>query len=436
MALYHVAIASLTFLILLLGAGFRATPGILTVQLERESGWDRGVIAGAISVNTLLNGLLGPFVVSFMNVFGVRRVIISCLIILGGAVLASSEMIAAQSPVLLYILWGVCVGVGSAGLATVFGAVVADRWFQKQRSVVIGIFSAANAAGSLVFATPVAQIAASFGWRGGVWLVGAASLALVPIVLIFFADSPSVVGLRRYGEAPAESEDKVEPVRARASAFTQVRTAVAATFSSLFEGLRSRDFCLLAASFAVCGASTNGLILPHFVPAGIDAGLSEIHAAGILTAMGALDIVGTLASGLLTERFDARALLMFYYIARGAALAFLPTAFRLPIKDAGLWPYAVVYGLDWIATVPPTKKICDELFPGRSAQFFSWLFVAHQIGAAIVAAVGGIVRTASGTYDDVFYSSAVLCGIAAAAVYIIRSGSVASLPEASGVAVS
>ena len=390
------------------------------MQLEKESGWSRGVIAGAISVNTVLNGLLGPFVVSFIDMFGARSVIIFCLVILGGAVLASSVMIVAQSPVLLYILWGVCVGVGSSGLATVLGATVADRWFVEKRSVVIGIFSAANAAGSLVFATPVAQIAASFGWRGGVWLVGAASLALVPVVLIFFANSPSDVGLRRYGEAAEEEDHKVDIV-ARVNAGAQIRAAVASSFSALSKGLRNRDFLLLAASFAVCGSSTNGLILPHFVPAGIDAGLSEVHAAGMLTAMGALDIVGTLASGLLTERFDPRALLFMYYIARGVALAFLPTAFRLPVKDSGLWPYAVFYGLDWIATVPPTKKICDELFPGNSSQLFAWVFVAHQIGAAILAAVGGVVRTSEGTYDNVFYSAAVLCGMAAFAVYFIRS---------------
>jgi hypothetical protein len=342
--------------------------------------------------------VLGPFVVAAIGVLGVPRVVVASLLSLALGVGVSSEM-AGATPALLYVMWGVLVGVGSAGVATVLGAVVADRWFVRRRSTVVGIFAAANAAGSLVFATPIAQVAVSFGWRAGVWLVGAVALALVPIVLALLVDRPEEVGLRRLGEAEEEAaapqrvaaaddaEDAAaEPplqdgAAAGASASPPSRlvdapggaaggaaaprlaaaardaaprpvaavndagagaapsaglpppaaplpaaappspsaSAMRAAFAALAEGLRSRDFVLLALSFAVCGASSNGLILPHFVPAAVDAGLSEVRAAGMLTAMGVLDIFGTLGSGLLTERVDARVLLAGYYALRGTA---------------------------------------------------------------------------------------------------------------------
>ena len=419
---YHALVVFLTFAILIIASGVRSTPGILTVQLERETGWERGVISGAIAINTLLPGLLGPLVVVVISIVGLRRVVVTSLLCLGSGVALSSLMVSEDAgPALLYVLWGLLVGVGSAGVATVLGAVVADAWFVERRSTVMGLFAASNAAGSLVFATPIAQVAVSFGWRASVWLMGAAALALVPLVLCCLADRPGDVGLTRYGEAPATEEaDGAVRVVTRSPSATPagaVRTALAA----LVEGARNRDFCLLAVSFAVCGASTNGLILPHFVPAAVDAGLSQVRAAGMLTAMGALDVIGTLTSGVLTERFDARALLVVYYGLRGGALVFLPTALRLPSQDAGMWPFAVVYGLDWIATVPPTKRLCDQLFPGRGSLFFGWTLVLHQVGAAIVAAVGGAVRDRSGTYDNVFYASATLCLVTAAAVGCIRS---------------
>jgi MFS family permease len=450
---YHYVIVGVTFCILLIGAGVRSTPGILTVRIEEETRWDRGIISGAIALNTLLYGLLGPFVVTIISKFGLRAVVISSLICLGISVSVSSEMASTSTPVLLYVLWGLLVGVGSAGTATVLGAIVADAWFLKRRSVVVGLFAASNAAGSLIFATPVAQVASQFGWRAGVWLMGAAALTLVPLAAFFLFNSPATIGLKRFGE-----EDEDEGVKRDTAVLDSkagdhiipiapvvvVAAAAAAVASNPFhtvllaitEGFQNRDFCLLAFSFAVCGASTNGLILTHFVPAATDSGLNEVRAAGMLTAMGALDIVGTIASGLLTEHYDAKILLSLYrlltehydakillslyYAFRGIALSFLPSALHLPSKDSGLWPYAVVYGLDWIATVPPTKRICDELFPGRGSLFFGLCLAVHQIGAAIAAAAGGSVRAHVGTYDHVFWTAAGLCIITAVCVRYIR----------------
>lgn len=401
---YHVVVAAVTFLVLMIGAGVRAAPGLLTVQLEAATGWDRGVIGGAVALNTLLYGVLGPFVVAAIGVLGVPRVVVASLLSLALGVGVSSEMAGASAtPALLYVMWGVLVGVGSAGVATVLGSVVADRWFVRRRSTVVGLFAAANAAGSLVFATPIAQVAVSFGWRAGVWLIGAVALALVPLVLTLLVDRPEEVGLRRLGEAEEEAaaprrvadaddaeDTAAEPPQqggaaAGASVLPPSRlvdasggiagsaaaprlaaaanefavplpvavvdnagggpplpaaplpaaappspsaSAVRVAFAALVEGVRSRDFVLLALSFAVCGASSNGLILPHFVPAAVDAGLSEVRAAGMLTAMGVLDIFGTLGSGLLTERVDARALLAAYYALRGSAREARPPHLR------------------------------------------------------------------------------------------------------------
>ena len=428
---YHYVIVGVTFCILLIGAGVRSTPGILTVRIEEETKWDRGVIGGAIALNTLLYGLLGPFVVTIISKFGLRSVVISSLFCLGISVSVSSQMASASTPALLYVLWGFFVGIGSAGTATVLGAIVADAWFFTRRSVVVGLFAASNAAGSLIFATPVAQVAVEFGWRAGVWLMGAAALALVPLAAFFLYNSPTIIGLKRFGE---EVEDVKSDTAVREDnkdgdvVVPGVVVAVVAVASNPFqtvilaiiEGFQNRDFCLLAFSFAVCGASTNGLILTHFVPAATDAGLNEVRAAGMLTAMGALDIAGTIASGVLTERFDAKILLSLYYAFRGIALSFLPSALRLPSQDSGLWPYAIVYGLDWIATVPPTKRICDELFPGRGSLFFGLCLAVHQIGAAVAAAAGGAVRAHVGTYDHVFWTAAGLCIITAVSVRYIR----------------
>jgi len=566
---YHAVVAAVTFLVLMIGSGVRTAPGLLTVQLEAATGWDRGVIGGAVALNTLLYGVLGPFVVAAIGALGVPRVVVASLLSLALGVGVSSEM-AGATPALLYVMWGVLVGVGSAGVATVLGAVVADRWFVRRRSTVVGIFAAANAAGSLVFATPIAQVAVSFGWRAGVWLVGAVALALVPLVLALLVDRPEEVGLRRLGEAEEEAaapqrvaaaddaEDAAaeppqqdgaaagasasppaclvdasggvaggaaaprlaaaardaapRPVAAGATPSagppppaaplpaaappSPSASAVRAAFAALAEGVRSRDFVLLALSFAVCGASSNGLILPHFVPAAVDAGLSEVRAAGMLTAMGVLDIFGTLGSGLLTERVDARVLLAGYYALRGTArearartnaantsgapltaaptvrpspqrraVAFLPTALRLQSQDAGLWPYAIIYGLDWIATVPPTKRLCDVLFPGRGERgaaqrlrnasrcatcprprltarvpprytatymrhagslFFGWCLAFHQIGAAVVAAAGGVARTRTGTYDVTFWSASAVCLATAAGMSLICANSLAA----------
>lgn len=455
---YAYAIIFVTFLVLVVGAGVRATPGVLIAALESEYGWTRDVISGAISINILLYGILGPFVAATILAWGVRPVVCVSLVLLGSGV-ALATVMPHGTPAPLFGLWGVLVGVGSAGVANILGAVVTDRWFATHKGLVLGFFSASNATGSLLFAPPLAWLVehTAAGWRSAAWVMGAAAGVVLPFALLLMRDRPEDVGARKFGEVYVEvtkedeaapsGSDKTESTEGAGvaegrigddvdgiAATPQDRAPVPSTtpaakrplhaaFSALRDGLRSRDFWLLAGSFFVCGASTNGLIGVHFIPACVDSGMmTEVMAAGLLSSMGAMDIFGTLFSGWLTDRSNPRLLLFIYYGLRGVALAFLPTALSLGDLEhmqAGLWPYAVVYGLDWIATVPPTKKLCDAAFPGRGAIIFGWCLAAHQIGAAVAAAAAGAVRTRYDRYDGAFYFSGGLCMATAIAVWFI-----------------
>ncbi|GJE26927.1 MFS transporter [Methylobacterium organophilum] len=413
---YGWIMAGMTFLVLLVGAGLRAAPGVLIVPLEREFGWSTATISFAIAVNIFLYGMVGPFAVALMERFGLRRAVCGALLLLAAGTAATAFM---RAPWQMVLLWGLVVGLGTGMVANVLGATVANRWFVRHRGLVIGLLTASSATGQLVFLPVLAQLVVSQGWRAVSFAVAGAALALVLPVAWLMRDRPSDLGLPRYGET------QLQPPPA---AGNPARRAL----QGLALGLRSRDFWLLAGTFFVCGASTNGLVGTHLIPACIDHGIPEVTAAGLLALMGLCDLVGTTASGWLTDRFDARKLLAWYYGLRGLSLMFLPYSFD--VSFYGLSLFAVFYGLDWIATVPPTVALAGKSFGEENAALmFGWIAAAHQVGAALAAWGAGTIRTGTGDYFAAFVSAGLLCLVAALmALFVGRRPDPAALPVPAG----
>lgn len=398
---YAWVIATLTFFILLISAGIRSTPGVLMVPLEQEFGWTRSTVSIALAINLLLYGLVGPFAAAFMERFGIRRVILVALSLLFiGVSLTTFIHLSWQ----LTLLWGIVVGLGTGCTASVLGAVIANRWFVSSRGLVIGILTASGATGQLVFLPLLAHLVVTYGWRSASWTTAIAALLMIPFVFLLLRDRPSDKGLLPYGATeptPDEVHNKVNPFKA---AWNGLRT-----------GSRSVDFWLLAFSFFVCGLSTNGLIGTHFIPACIEHGIPEVTAASLLALIGIFDIIGTTASGWLSDRFNNRWLLFWYYGLRGLSLMLLPSALNSSHFSLGL--FIVFYGLDWVATVPPTVRLTSDIFGKQQAGIlFGWILAAHQIGAAVAAYGSGALHTMLGSYTFTFFTAGIFCLLAAGIV--------------------
>ena len=397
---YAWIVAAVTFIALMGAAGFRATPGVLIVPLQHEFGWNRAVISGAVSINLILFGLTGPFAAALMDRFGLRVVTVGALTTVATGAFLTTVM---NAPWELYLLWGVVVGLGTGCMASVLAATVASRWFVQRRGLVLGAMTAAGATGQLIFLPGLGWLAQSVGWRWSSIAVASAALAVVPVVALLMRNRPADVGLRAYGATEAD----VAPLT--------TGSPIANAFRGLRVGVRSRDFWLLGGSFFICGASTNGLIGTHLIPASMDHGMAEVTAASLLAVIGVFDVIGTLASGYLTDRFDSRWLLFFYYGLRGLSLLFLPYVFGSP--QFALILFIVFYGLDWVATVPPTVQLARKVFGQQNfAIVYGWIFAAHQIGAASIAFAAGAVRTFFGDYQLAFMFSGLLCLLAAGMV--------------------
>jgi sugar phosphate permease len=411
---YAWIVAGVTFLTLLVAAGLRATPGVLIVPLETEFGWSRATISFAIGVNILLYGLIGPFAAAMMDRFGLRRTMLAALACIAAGVALTPLM---TRPWQLIVLWGVVVGTGSGATALVLGATVVARWFAARRGLVIGVLTASTATGQLIFLPVLASLAANYGWRSVSLTVGGVALALLPVVALLMRDHPQDRGLAPYGAS--DNEERLVARRGNPAAVALL---------ALRDGLRSRDFWLLAGSFFICGASTNGLIGTHLIPACLDHGIPQVAGASLLAAMGIFDLVGTTLSGWLSDRWSNRGLLAWYYGLRGLSLIYLPFAFD--ISFYGLSVFAVFYGLDWIATVPPTVRLATRAFgTERGPIMFGWIAAFHQLGAALAAFVAGALRVELGTYLQAFVLSGLLCLIAALMVLFIGQSRVAALPE-------
>jgi MFS family permease len=401
---YAWIVAGVTFLILLAAVGVRATPSVLIVPLEESLGWSRAAISFAISINIILYGLMGPFAAALMQQIGIRRTVLLALVLIAGSVLASSFMTQEWQ---LVLTWGLGVGLGSGVTALVLGATIVNRWFGKHQGLIMGFITASTATGQLVFLPFLASVAQNHGWHPVVWIAATVALAMIPVVAFLLPETPADVGLLPYGV----DADKVVPAVARANPIT-------VAFGVLGTAAKSGSFWLLFASFFVCGASTNGLIGTHLISYCIDHGLPEVTGASLLAAMGVFDLFGTTISGWLSDRYDSRWLLFWYYGLRGLSLLYLPySGFSL----YGLSFFAVFYGLDWIATVPPTVRLTGDIFGKQNAPIvFGWLLAGHQLGAGTIAFEAGAVRSVLGDYYIPVLLSGALCIVAA--LLVLRIG--------------
>jgi sugar phosphate permease len=403
---YGWVVVGVTCVALLTAAGVRSTPGILMVPLEQDFHWSRATIAFSVSINLILYGCIGPFAAAVMERFGVRRSVVSALVLVAIGVASTSLM---RFPWQLILMWGFLVGSGTGFLASVLSATVATRWFTERRGLVIGILSGGSSTGQLIFLPVMANITSTYGWRTTVLVIAAITAAIVPLVALFLRDRPQDVGLLPYGET-----GEVKPVPAAKG------NPIALAFAGLRVAVRNRDIWLLSATYFVCGASTNGLIGTHLIPACIDHGYSEVSGATLLAAIGIFNFFGTLASGWLADRFDNRLLLFVYFALRGLSLLYLPFSFA---DFYVLSLFTVFYGVDWFATVAPTiRLVTNTVGRERSGIVYGWVFTVHQIGGASAAFFAGLFRIEFGTYLQAFMLSGLMCLFAAIAVLFIGRG--------------
>jgi MFS family permease len=414
---YGWAVVATTFLTMLVIAGAVGAPGVLLLPLQREFGWATSDISGALAIRLLLFGLMGPFAAALINRFGVRRMTLTSLGLICAGILLSLAMTEVWQ---LILLWGVVVGIGTGLTALVLGATIATRWFSARRGLVVGLLTASSATGQLVFMPLLATLADRLGWRIAIALI-CVLLALAAVaVLALLRDRPSDVGLRPFGETGDDAKSAGAAPPARSVAF--------AAIDALRDAARTRVFWILFATFFICGASTNGLIQVHLISFCFDFGVPEIRAAGLLAMMGVFDFVGTIASGWLSDRYDNRWLLVWYYALRGLSLIFLPFS---DFSFYGLSLFAMFYGLDWIATVPPTVKLTAERFGRERANLvFGWIFAGHQMGAATAAFGAGLSRSTLGSYLPAFFAAGALCLIAALLLLALARPERAAAPVA------
>lgn len=397
-----------TFLTLMATAGFRSAPSVLIIPLEDAFGWSRAQISTAIAINVLIYGLIAPFAAALMERFTVRKVVMSALTFV--AISAGSTVFISQAWH-LWLLWGVCVGVGTGSMALVFAATVANRWFIKNKGIVVGALTAASATGQLIFLPLLSHFAVTYGWKSVSITIAIAAFAVVPLIFFFLKESPAAVGTTPYG-AP---EDWQPVEKSDLSAY---RLAV----DTIVKAKSNRDFRILFFTFFVCGLSTNGLIGTHFIPAAHDHGMAEPIAASLLALVGVFDVIGTLASGYLTDKYDPRKLLFFYYGLRGLSLFLLPSILFSTLHPSTL-VFIIFYGLDWVATVPPTLILCRMVLgPGRATIVYGWVFVGHQVGASVAALGAALLRVQLGDYAVAFYISAAMCLVSALMVLQIGKG--------------
>jgi predicted MFS family arabinose efflux permease len=401
---YHPAflVVAITFAALLFSAGLRSAPGVLMLPLELHFGWSRATISFTAGLGILLYGLIGPFAAALMMSFGIRRTMLCGLALMATATFASQWMTAPWQYVLT---WGVLSGIGTGAVASVLGAAVVDRWFASRQGLVMGLLSASTATGALIFLPFLAWLSQGGAWKPVVLAVSLGCAALIPLVALLVPERPEDRGTRRFGEA---GDAPPRPPRTAPNPWLAIQT--------LQRAGREPTFWVLAGTFFVCGLTTNGLVGTHMIPFCGDHGIAPVAAAGLLSMMGFFDLIGTTASGWLTDRHDPRKLLAAYYGLRGLSLVALPF---IDFSPMSLTVFAVFYGLDWIATVPPTVKLCNRAFPGgEGAIVFGWVLVAHQMGAAVAAFGAGVVREMTGSYAPAFVAAGAMA-VLASMVFIV-----------------
>ncbi|MCC6615176.1 MAG: MFS transporter [Anaerolineae bacterium] len=406
---FHYAwiVVVVTFFVLLFAAGIRTIPSVIIKPLEAEFGWDRTSLSFGVAISLFAFGLGGPIAGTLVDRFGPRRVMLGGLAFTAAGLGLMANL---NTIVEFNLLWGILVGVGTGIISNVLGATIANRWFNRYRGAIIGLLVSASAAGQLIFLRSLVEVTVNTGWRSGITIVAIGTAALLVPVLLFMRDRPEQLGIEPVGGVPQVGAGKqVEDKR-----------------TTLRQAMRTRDFWLLAGSFFICGYTTNGMIGTHLLPHAVEHGFVEVEAANAIALMGAMNIIGTLASGWLSDRYDNRKLLAGYYGFRALSLVALPFI----IDMQGLFIFAVIYGLDWVATVPPTVNLTAQRF-GRASlgTIYGWIFCSHMIGAGIAAQAGGIFRDWLGDYHLIFLTAAVMGFIATQLALRI---SVSARPAVSG----
>ena len=415
---YAWVVAIAAFFAAIVAVGVRSQQTMLILPLEKEFGQTSGAtISAAIALNIALMGLAGPFIAGVYDRFGIRRTVGIALAALG---IMSALSTFVTAPWQLVPVWGIGMGLAVGSIGGTLGATIVTRWFDAHRGLVIGIFSAATQTGQLIFLPLFGLMLEHHDWRFGALVVAAIALAAAPLFTFVMRERPREVGARRLG-ATTDDLGALSTQNPFIRAISELRAC-----------LKSPNFWLLGGSFFICGASTNGLIGTHLVPACGDHGIPETRAAGLLVTMGVFDLVGTMASGWLSDRWSSNWLLFWYYGLRGISLIFLPIAFGA--QTLGLPIFAVFYGLDWIATVPPTLKLTMKSFgTARAPVIFGWVLAMHQLGAGAIALTAGLIRVRAGSYDAAFVAAGVLCCIAAVLVLFVGNRDLVLEQPAGGV---
>ncbi len=396
---------AIAFLTMLISSSALGLPGAFLQPLSKEFGWNTGQISSALAVRFALFGLMGPFAAILMERYGLRRIVCMALLLIASGLLLATRM---QALWQLFILWGLVLGLGSGMTALVLGATVANRWFEQRRGLVLGILTASSATGQLVFLPLAASLIQRHGWRVAVMPTAAGCLVVATLAFCFLRERPRDLELAPFGADP----------RAKEPAAASWHPSFATPLTALAEVSRNPTFWILFGTFFVCGLSTSGLIQTHFISLCGDYGLAAVPAASVLAMIGAFDFVGTIASGWLSDRFDNRKLLFWYYGLRGLSLLWLPhSEFTL----YGLSLFAMFYGLDCVASVPPTVKLASATFDKqRGAMIFGWIFAGHQLGSATAAYGAGLTRTTMLSYSPAIYAAGVACIVAAFAIFLVR----------------
>ncbi|WP_144549437.1 MFS transporter [Bacillus sp. X1(2014)] len=413
---YSWFILSITFFSIIVAGIVRSSSGVFIEPFEKEFGWDRSIISLAFAVGLFLYGISGPFMAALIEVLGLKKMMLLSMVTLLIGTLLTLMM---QHSWQLIIIWGIIIGIGSGLFLTVLSPYVVTRWFEKRRGLVLGILTASTATGQLILLPILANIIERYSWRWAIALIMILSGIMLVFILFFMKNSPKEIGILPYGlKKEIEDNNKV-----------QKKNPIIIAFNGLFEAVKVKEFWLLAGSFFICGLSTSGLIGTHFVSFCTGYGIPLVTAASLLSLMGVFDLLGTTISGWLSDRYDNRWLLFWYYVLRGASLVLLPIALSKG-SFMLLFIFSVFYGLDWIATVPPTVGISRQVFGiEKSGIVYGWISASHQAGAAVAAYGGGLIYKFFNSYTWTFFLAGVFCILASLFVIIIKKQHSSQLPQ-------
>jgi MFS family permease len=396
----------ISFFSIIVAGIIRSSSGVFIESFEQEFGWDRSVISLAFAIGLFLYGISGPFMAALIEVIGLKKMmVVSMSTLLAGIILT---LFMEQSWHLI-IIWGFIIGLGSGLFLTVLSPYVANRWFVKRRGLAVGILTASTATGQLILLPILAIVIKNYSWQWAIIFIMILCLIMLVIILLFMKSTPKEMGILPYG-----LEEELQ------DADVQKRNPIVIAFQGLFEAIKVKEFWLLAGSFFICGLSTSGLIGTHFVSYCMSYGIPLVTAASMLSFMGVFDLIGTTLSGWLSDRFDNRWLLFWYYALRGASLVLLPFALNEG-SIVLLVIFSVFYGLDWIATVPPTISISRQVFgTEKSGIVYGWIFASHQAGASVAAFSGGVIYKIFNSYTWAFFLAGIFCLLASLFVIVIK----------------